>query len=96
LNCGTLGDSRRSALPNKGPNDGFITSGARLAYSPDGTIVGATSTRDGLIFLFDAASGRELGRLDWPPNRCNPNTMPGPGGTARDPLIVYYDAQANN
>jgi hypothetical protein len=26
----------------------------------------------------------------------NPNTMPGPGGTARDPLIVYYDAQANN
>jgi hypothetical protein len=25
-----------------------------------------------------------------------PNTMPGPGGTARDPLIVYYDAQANN
>jgi hypothetical protein len=26
----------------------------------------------------------------------NPNTMPGPGGTARDPLIVYYDAQTNN
>jgi hypothetical protein len=26
----------------------------------------------------------------------SPNTMPGPGGTARDPLIVYYDAQANN
>jgi hypothetical protein len=26
----------------------------------------------------------------------NPNTLPGPGGTARDPLIVYYDAQANN
>jgi hypothetical protein len=25
-----------------------------------------------------------------------PNTLPGPGGTARDPLIVYYDAQANN
>ena len=26
----------------------------------------------------------------------NPNTMPGPGGTMRDPLIVYYDAQVNN
>jgi hypothetical protein len=25
-----------------------------------------------------------------------PNTMPGPGGTLRDPLIVYYNAQANN
>jgi hypothetical protein len=24
------------------------------------------------------------------------NTMPGPGGTMRDPLIVYYDAQVNN
>jgi hypothetical protein len=26
----------------------------------------------------------------------DPNTMPGPGGTMRDPLIVYYDAQINN
>jgi hypothetical protein len=26
----------------------------------------------------------------------NPNTMPGPGGTMRDPLIVYYDAHVNN
>ena len=26
----------------------------------------------------------------------NPNTIPGPGGTARDPLIIYYDAQANS
>jgi hypothetical protein len=26
----------------------------------------------------------------------NPNTMPGPGGTMRDPLVVYYDAQVNN
>jgi hypothetical protein len=25
-----------------------------------------------------------------------PNTMPGPGGTARDPLVVFYDAQVNN
>jgi hypothetical protein len=24
------------------------------------------------------------------------NTMPGPGGTMRDPLIVYYDAQVND
>ena len=26
----------------------------------------------------------------------NPNTMPGPGGTLRDPLVVYYDAQVGN
>jgi hypothetical protein len=26
----------------------------------------------------------------------NPNTMPGPGGTMRDPLVVYYDAQVGN
>jgi hypothetical protein len=26
----------------------------------------------------------------------SPNTMPGPGGTMRDPLVVYYDAQVNN
>jgi hypothetical protein len=25
-----------------------------------------------------------------------PNTMPGPGGTSRDPLVVYYDAQVND
>jgi RNA polymerase sigma factor (sigma-70 family) len=57
-------ESRRIALPNKGPNTGFTTIGARLAYSPDGTIVAATSTRDGLIFLLDVASGRELGRIE--------------------------------
>ena len=59
-------ETRRIALPNKGPSDGFSTIGARVAYSPDGTILAATSTRDGLIFLLDVASGRELGRLDGP------------------------------
>jgi RNA polymerase sigma factor (sigma-70 family) len=58
-------ETRRIALPNKGrPNDGFSRIGARLVYSPDGTILAATSTRDGLIFLLDVASGRELSRLD--------------------------------
>jgi hypothetical protein len=26
----------------------------------------------------------------------SPNTMPGPGGTMRDPLVIYCDAQVNN
>jgi WD40 repeat protein len=38
-------------------------------YSPDGTIVAATSRRDGLIFLIEVASGRELTRLDGPASR---------------------------
>jgi RNA polymerase sigma factor (sigma-70 family) len=62
-------ETRRLALPNKVPNDGFSTIGAKLVYSPDGTILVATSARDGLIFLLDLASGRELGRLDGPANR---------------------------
>jgi WD40 repeat protein len=59
-------ETRRIALPNKGPNTGFTTIGARLAFSPDGTTLAATNERDGLIFLLDVASGRELGRVDGP------------------------------
>ncbi len=59
-------ETRRIQLPNKGPNEGFSTNGAKLAFSPDGTVLAASSTRDGLIFLLDVASGRELGRIDGP------------------------------
>jgi RNA polymerase sigma factor (sigma-70 family) len=64
----TAKETRRIALANKGPIDGFSTLGAQLAYSPDSRIVAASSTRDGVIFLLDVASGRELGRLDGPKN----------------------------
>ena len=62
-------ETRRFALPNKGRLDGFMLDGARLAYSPDGKILAATSERDGRIFLLDAATGRELDRLDGPENQ---------------------------
>jgi WD40 repeat protein len=62
-------ETHRFPLPNKGPNTGFSTIGAKLVYSPDGTMIAATSTRDGLIFLLDIASGREIGRLDGPESR---------------------------
>jgi RNA polymerase sigma factor (sigma-70 family) len=62
----TGNETRRIGLPNKGPNHGFSTQGANLTYSFDGTIIAATSTRDGLIFLLDVASCRELGRLEGP------------------------------
>ena len=62
-------ETRRITLRDMDPNDGFRTLGARLVYSPDGTIVAATSRRDGLIFLIEIASGRELGRLDGPAGR---------------------------
>ncbi len=63
-------ETRRIILPNKGSERWLQHDSAhKLAYSPDGTIVAATSRRDGLIFLLDVASGRELGRLDGPASR---------------------------
>jgi WD40 repeat protein len=61
-------ETRRFALPNKGRLDGFMLDGARLVFSPDGTTLAASSTRDGRIFLLDVASGRERDRLDGPQN----------------------------
>ncbi len=61
-------ETRRFALPNKGPLDMFLA-GARLVFSPDGRTLAVTSERDGRIFLLDAASGRELDRLDGPQNK---------------------------
>ena len=58
-----------SRFPTRGRTTASARSAHRLVYSPDGTIVAATSTRDGLIFLLDVASGRELGRLDGPASR---------------------------
>jgi WD40 repeat protein len=63
----TARETRRLALPNKPKREtGYSLIGARLAFSPDGRTLAASSTRDGLIFLVDAASGRELHRLDGP------------------------------
>ena len=63
-------ETRRITLPNKGA-ERWLQHDRRheLVFSPDGTIVAATSTRDGLIFLLEIASGRELGRLDGPADR---------------------------
>ena len=65
----TAKETRRVALPNKGPIDGFSTTGAQLAYSHDGKLVAVSSTRDGLIFLLEVASGRVLAHIDGPKNR---------------------------
>ena len=62
----TAAEAGRFALPSKGPNDGFSTIGAQLVYSPDGKMLAASSQRDGLIFLLDASTGREIDRLDGP------------------------------
>jgi RNA polymerase sigma factor (sigma-70 family) len=63
----TAGEIRRFALPNKPRRQtGFNLLGARVVHSPDGSILAASSERDGLIFLLDAATGRELDRLDGP------------------------------
>jgi WD40 repeat protein len=62
-------ETRRFALPNSGPLEGFMLDGARIAFSPDGTTLAATSQRDGRIFLLDAATGRERDRLDGPENQ---------------------------
>jgi RNA polymerase sigma factor (sigma-70 family) len=63
----TAGEIRRFALPNKPKREtGFSQLGARVVFSPDGSILAASSERDGLIFLLDAATGRELDRLDGP------------------------------
>ncbi len=60
----TAEETRSFALPNRGLSDGFMLDGARLTFSPDGATLAVTSERDGLVFLLDAASSRELGRLD--------------------------------
>ena len=62
-------ETRRFALPNKGPLDSMLLDGARIVFAPDGTMLAATSERDGQIFLLDVASGRELARIDGPSNR---------------------------
>jgi RNA polymerase sigma factor (sigma-70 family) len=62
-------ETRRITLPIEDRNDDFRTLGAKLVYSPDGTIVAATSRRDGVIYLIEVASGRELTRLDGPASR---------------------------
>ena len=74
----TAEETRRFALPNKGRLDGFMLDGARLAYSPDGTILAATSKRDGRIFLLDAA----IGPRARPPRRAR-EPVQGPGVLAR-------------
>jgi WD40 repeat protein len=65
----TARETRQIAFPKKGSNDGSRRIGAKLAYSADDKIVAATSAGDGIIFLLDVATGRELGHLDQPKNQ---------------------------
>ena len=63
-------ETRRFALPNSGPLEGFMLEGARIAFSPDGTTLAATSQRDGRIFLLGTpppAAKRD--RLGGPENQ---------------------------
>jgi RNA polymerase sigma factor (sigma-70 family) len=58
---------RRFTLPNKPTREtGFSLLGARVVHSPDGSMLAASSERDGQIFVLDAATGRELDRLNGP------------------------------
>ena len=65
----TAKETRRFALPNKGPLDSMLLDGARLVFAPDGQTLAATSEREGRIFLLDVASGRERARIDGPANK---------------------------
>src|SRR5262245_45452270 len=48
-----------------------------VAFSSNGKILAATSNRE-VIYLWDAASGKQLGRLPMAPNNQNPDTPPSP------------------
>jgi WD40 repeat protein len=57
---------RRFQLPNASESriDEMNMIGAQVAFSPDGRMIAASNQRDGIIFLLDAASGKELGRVE--------------------------------